>query len=258
MATPLGATVLRPVVAMAGLRGRVVVVVEVVVVGPGGGGVTAEIDPDPTGNPFDRLRVTEARAADFVGPQVPGAEVGADGLVSAVVDDGAFREEALRRIAGYHIIDARPPAVFAMNRRFALIQALVSLVALAAVVWWASNQDKPHIPTDGGAIAWLAAGIGLYVLATAVIGVVLVVELPMGGELHRFVGDVALRLAPVFGQDDQHHRDRGRIRDAVILQPQLPPPLRGQGMGEQYPHALSVPAGRLFKTRTSVQGARPL
>ena len=55
-----------------------------------------------------------------------------------------------------------------MNRRFALIQALVSLVALAAVVWWASRQESPHIPTDGGAIAWLLAAIGLYVLATLV------------------------------------------------------------------------------------------
>jgi uncharacterized membrane protein YbhN (UPF0104 family) len=55
-----------------------------------------------------------------------------------------------------------------MNRRFALIQALVSLVALAAVVWWASRQDTPHIPTDGDAIAWLLAGVGLYALATLV------------------------------------------------------------------------------------------
>jgi glycosyltransferase 2 family protein len=55
-----------------------------------------------------------------------------------------------------------------MNRRFALIQALVSLVALAAVVWWASHQDKPEIPTGGEAIAWLAAAIGLYVVATLV------------------------------------------------------------------------------------------
>jgi glycosyltransferase 2 family protein len=55
-----------------------------------------------------------------------------------------------------------------MNRRFAIIQALVSLVALAAVVWWASRQDSPHIPTDGAAIAWLVAAVGLYALATLV------------------------------------------------------------------------------------------
>jgi uncharacterized membrane protein YbhN (UPF0104 family) len=55
-----------------------------------------------------------------------------------------------------------------MNRRFALIQALVSLVALAAVVWWASRQESPHIPTGGDAIAWLLAGVGLYALATLV------------------------------------------------------------------------------------------
>jgi glycosyltransferase 2 family protein len=55
-----------------------------------------------------------------------------------------------------------------MNRRFALIQALVSLVALAAVVLWASNQESPHIPTGGDAIAWVIAGVGLYVLATLV------------------------------------------------------------------------------------------
>ena len=55
-----------------------------------------------------------------------------------------------------------------MNRRFALIQALVSLVALAAVVWWASKQEAPHIPTGGDAIAWIVASVGLYVLATLV------------------------------------------------------------------------------------------
>jgi glycosyltransferase 2 family protein len=55
-----------------------------------------------------------------------------------------------------------------MNRRFALIQALVSLVALGAVVWWASHQESPHIPTGGDAIAWIAAALGLYVVATLV------------------------------------------------------------------------------------------
>lgn len=55
-----------------------------------------------------------------------------------------------------------------MNRRFALIQALVSLVALGAVVWWASNQESPHIPTGGDALAWILAALGLYVVATLV------------------------------------------------------------------------------------------
>ena len=55
-----------------------------------------------------------------------------------------------------------------MNRRFALIQALVSLVALAAVVLWAGKQESPHIPTGADTIAWLIAAVGLYVVATLV------------------------------------------------------------------------------------------
>jgi len=53
-----------------------------------------------------------------------------------------------------------------MNRRFALIQAVFSLVALAGVVWWASHQDAPQLPSGAGAIAWLAAALGLYAAAT--------------------------------------------------------------------------------------------
>jgi len=55
-----------------------------------------------------------------------------------------------------------------MNRRFALLQAAFSIVALAAVVWWASHQDAPQVPSSGTAVAWLAAGLGLYALATLV------------------------------------------------------------------------------------------
>jgi len=53
-----------------------------------------------------------------------------------------------------------------MNRRFAVIQALFSLVALAAVVWWASHQDAPQLPSTTGALAWLLASGGLYALTT--------------------------------------------------------------------------------------------
>ena len=55
-----------------------------------------------------------------------------------------------------------------MNRRLALIQAVVSIVALAAVVWWASKQEAPHIPTGTNAVAWIVASVALYVLATLV------------------------------------------------------------------------------------------
>jgi uncharacterized membrane protein YbhN (UPF0104 family) len=55
-----------------------------------------------------------------------------------------------------------------MNRRFALIQAAVSLVALAAVVWWASNQDAPTIPHGGTALAWMGGGALLYALVSLI------------------------------------------------------------------------------------------
>jgi glycosyltransferase 2 family protein len=57
-----------------------------------------------------------------------------------------------------------------MNRRFALIQALVSLVALAAVVWWALGQEPPELPSGSGALAWLVASIALYAIATLIRG----------------------------------------------------------------------------------------
>ncbi|MEA2418616.1 MAG: glycosyltransferase 2 family protein, partial [Thermoleophilaceae bacterium] len=57
-----------------------------------------------------------------------------------------------------------------MNRRLALIQALVSLIALAAVVWWAAKQESPKFPSGGDAIAWLAAASVLYAVATILRG----------------------------------------------------------------------------------------
>src|SRR5215207_2687011 len=57
-----------------------------------------------------------------------------------------------------------------MKRRFALIQALFSLVALAAVIWWASKQDAPTFPSDAASYAWLGAALGLYAIATMLRG----------------------------------------------------------------------------------------
>ncbi|MEI4927522.1 hypothetical protein Q8G50_33945, partial [Klebsiella pneumoniae] len=57
-----------------------------------------------------------------------------------------------------------------MNRRFALIQALVSLVALAAVVWWATKQEAPELPSGADAIAWLVGALLIYAVATLVRG----------------------------------------------------------------------------------------
>ena len=53
-----------------------------------------------------------------------------------------------------------------MNRRFALIQVVCSLIALAAVVWWASKQDPPSLPSDSSSVAWLIGGVGIYAIAT--------------------------------------------------------------------------------------------
>jgi uncharacterized protein (TIRG00374 family) len=57
-----------------------------------------------------------------------------------------------------------------MNRRFALIQALFSLTALAAVIWWASRQEAPELPSTGAAFGWLIAALGLYTLVTLLRG----------------------------------------------------------------------------------------
>ena len=57
-----------------------------------------------------------------------------------------------------------------MNRRFAVIQAIVSLVALAAVVWWASKQDAPQLPSSGDAVGWLLGALALYTAVTLLRG----------------------------------------------------------------------------------------
>jgi uncharacterized membrane protein YbhN (UPF0104 family) len=54
--------------------------------------------------------------------------------------------------------------------RALLLPAAVSLIALGAVVWWASRQHLPDLPAASVALPRLAAALGLYALATALRG----------------------------------------------------------------------------------------
>ena len=47
---------------------------------------------------------------------------------------------------------------------------VVSLLAVAAVVWWGLHQETPRLPQSAGHLAYLAAAIGLYGVATIVRG----------------------------------------------------------------------------------------
>jgi glycosyltransferase 2 family protein len=56
------------------------------------------------------------------------------------------------------------------SRRLALIQLAVSAVALGAVVWWASRQSVPPLPSAHRAIPGIVAALGLYALASMLRG----------------------------------------------------------------------------------------
>jgi glycosyltransferase 2 family protein len=54
--------------------------------------------------------------------------------------------------------------------RALLVPAIVSAVALVAVVWWASRQQLPDLPAASVALPRLAAALALYALATVLRG----------------------------------------------------------------------------------------
>jgi glycosyltransferase 2 family protein len=54
-----------------------------------------------------------------------------------------------------------------VSRRVALIQLAVSLLALGAVIWWATQQDPPSIPDSPADAGWILVAVGLYAAATA-------------------------------------------------------------------------------------------
>jgi glycosyltransferase 2 family protein len=54
--------------------------------------------------------------------------------------------------------------------RALLIPAIVSAIALVSVVWWASRQQLPELPSASVALPRLAAALALYTLATVLRG----------------------------------------------------------------------------------------
>jgi len=72
----------------------------------------------------------------------------------------------------------------------AALQAAVSLVALAAVVWWATRQEAPSIPRTREAAAWLVAALALYAVAT----------LARGERWHQIAKRAGIRLPRIEAQ----------------------------------------------------------
>jgi uncharacterized membrane protein YbhN (UPF0104 family) len=64
------------------------------------------------------------------------------------------------------------PAAASRRRRshLSLLGAAVSVVALGAVVWWASKQQAPRLPHTAGQILALVGAVALYAVATLVRG----------------------------------------------------------------------------------------
>ncbi len=63
---------------------------------------------------------------------------------------------------------AGPGRASRAGSRASAVGLLVSLVAVAGVVWWALKQEPPQLPSTAGQLGALAGAIGLYALATLV------------------------------------------------------------------------------------------
>lgn len=50
------------------------------------------------------------------------------------------------------------------------IWIVISIASLGAVIWWASRQHAPKMPTNASGAGWLAASLGVYAVALALRG----------------------------------------------------------------------------------------
>jgi uncharacterized membrane protein YbhN (UPF0104 family) len=64
--------------------------------------------------------------------------------------------------------DAPPATRRRVGSSLSWLGIAISLLALAGVVWWASRQEPPELPSSGSELAALVAAIALYALATVV------------------------------------------------------------------------------------------
>jgi glycosyltransferase 2 family protein len=64
--------------------------------------------------------------------------------------------------------DAGPPPPPRRASRLSWLGLAISLLAVAGVVWWASRQEPPSLPSSGAELAALIAAVVLYGLATVV------------------------------------------------------------------------------------------
>ena len=53
-----------------------------------------------------------------------------------------------------------------MRSRVSVLGLVVSIVCVGGVVWWASKQDAPDLPSEPGELLTLAAAIGIYAVNT--------------------------------------------------------------------------------------------
>jgi uncharacterized membrane protein YbhN (UPF0104 family) len=54
----------------------------------------------------------------------------------------------------------------AVRSRVSLIGLVVSVICVGGVVWWASKQETPDLPSTAGQLAWLVGAIAIYTFNT--------------------------------------------------------------------------------------------